>query len=110
MNRERIRLNVFRFDPSTDKEPRFQEYEIEKESNISVLKALQHIYEHMDGTLSLNGYFCYSKMCTLCLLRINGKNRLSCRTLAEDNMTIEPIREYPLIKDLVVDFSFKKKP
>jgi len=102
-----IRLKVFRFNPGIDERPRFQEYEVVHESSMSVLSALQYIYERLDGTLSLNGYFCYRKLCGLCMLRINGKNRLSCRTLVEDNMTIEPPGGHPLIKDLVVDFSSK---
>lgn len=109
MDRKTIRLKVFRFDPAKDKNPRFQEYEIEKEDKMSVLRALQSIYENTDGTLSINGYYCYRKLCTLCMLRINGRNKLSCRTLVQDNMTIEPVKEYLLIKDLVVDFSSKKK-
>lgn len=109
MDRKTIRLKVFRFDPAKDKNPRFQEYEIEKEDKMSVLRAVQSIYENTDGTLSINGYYCYRKLCTLCMLRINGRNKLSCRTLVQDNMTIEPVRNYPLIKDLVVDFSSKSK-
>jgi succinate dehydrogenase/fumarate reductase-like Fe-S protein len=104
MAQEKIRLRVFRFDPAEDREPRFVEYDVEKDEKMSVLSALQYIYENLDGTLSLNGYFCYRRLCTLCLLRINGRNRLSCRVQVEDGMTIEPVKEYPLIKDLVVDF------
>jgi len=104
MAHERIRLTVFRFDPAEDQEPRFVEYEVEKDEKMSVLSALQYIYENVDGTLSLNGYFCYRRLCTLCLLRINGKDRLSCRVPVENGMTIEPVKGFPHIKDLVVDF------
>lgn len=105
MDHKTVRVKVFRFDPSSEEKPRLQEYEIEYEDLMSVLRALQYIYEKVDGTLSINGYFCYRKLCGLCMLRINGKNKLSCRTLVEDHMTIEPLKEYRLIKDLVVDFS-----
>ena len=105
---ETIRLKIFRFDPSRDKKPRFQEYEIEIDEKMSVLGALQYIYYNLDASLSIQGYFCYRKLCTVCMLRINGKNKLGCRTLVEDNMTIEPVKQYPLIKDLVVDFSAGK--
>jgi len=105
---ETIRLKIFRFDPSRDKNSRFQEYEIEKDEKMSVLSALQYIYRNLDAGLSIQGYYCYRKLCTVCMLRINGKNKLGCRTLVEDNMTIEPVKQYPLIKDLVVDFSAGK--
>lgn len=105
---ETIRLKIFRFDPSKDKKSRFQEYEIEKDEKMSVLSALQYVYRNLDATLSIQGYYCYRKLCTVCMLKINGKNKLGCRTLVEDNMTIEPVKQYPLIKDLVVDFSAGK--
>ena len=106
---ETIRLKIFRFDPSIDKSSRFQEYEIEKDEKMSALSALQFIYRNLDAGLSIQGYYCYRKLCTVCMLRINGKNKLGCRTLVEDNMTIEPVKHYPLIKDLVVDFSKGKR-
>ncbi|MBW1997453.1 MAG: hypothetical protein JRJ29_05730 [Deltaproteobacteria bacterium] len=109
MDTERIRIKVFRFDPEKDREPRFQEYEIVKDEKMSVLSAVQYIYENLDGSLSIQGYYCYRKLCALCMLRVNGKNRLACRTLVEEGMTIEPVRQYPLIKDLVVDFSSRNE-
>jgi len=109
MIKRTVKLKVFRFDPTKDNKPSFQEFEVEKTEKMSVLNALQYIYENLDGSLSMSGYFCYRKLCTLCMLRINGKNNLSCRTLVEEDMLIEPVREYPLIKDLAVDFSFKRR-
>ena len=108
MEPETLRLKIFRFDPSKDKKPRFQEYEIKKDEKMSVLSAVQYIYRNLDAGLSIQGYYCYRRLCTVCMLRINGKNKLGCRTLVEDNMTIEPVNQYPLIKDLAVDFSAGK--
>jgi len=108
LEQSKIEIKVFRFDPTGDEKPRFQEYEIVKDEKMSVLSALQYIYRNLDASLSIQGYYCYRKLCTVCMLRINGKNKLGCRTLVEDNMTIEPVKQYPLIKDLVVDFSAGK--
>jgi succinate dehydrogenase/fumarate reductase-like Fe-S protein len=108
MEREKIRLKVFRFDPTADSRPIFQEYEVEKSEKMSVLSAVRQIYENLDGSLSFSGYFCYRKLCGLCQMKINGKNRLSCRTRVEDGMIIEPAPGYALIKDLAVDFSADK--
>ncbi len=105
---KRIKLKVFRFDPAADCRPTFQEYEVEKSEKMSVLSAVQQIYENLDGSLSFSGYFCYRKLCGLCQMKINGKNRLSCRTQVEDGMIIEPAPGYPLIKDLAVDFAGKR--
>jgi succinate dehydrogenase/fumarate reductase iron-sulfur protein len=102
---KKIKVKVFRFDPAVDKQPSFQEYEVMKTEKMSVLSAVQYIYEKLDGSLSFSGYFCYRKLCGLCQMKINDKNRLSCRTPVEDGMVIEPTPGYPLIKDLAVDFS-----
>jgi succinate dehydrogenase/fumarate reductase-like Fe-S protein len=109
MSLQKIKLKVCRFDPSVDRGPAFQEYEVEKTEKMSVLSAVQYIYEKLDGSLSLSGYLCYRKVCGLCQLRINGRNRLSCRTRVEDGMVIEPASGYPLIKDLAVDFSASRE-
>ncbi len=101
----RIRLKVSRFDPAVDSRPRLQEYEIEKTEKMSVVSALRHVYEALDPSLSFSGYFCYRRLCGLCQMKINGKNRLACRTPVEDGMVIEPAPGYPVIKDLAVDFS-----
>ena len=105
MSTDKIKLHIFRFDPKLDNAPSFQEYEVARTEKMSVLSAIRYVYENLDGTLSINGYYCYRKLCGLCRVRINGKNRLSCRTLVEDGMVIEPVGGHPLIKDLVVDFS-----
>lgn len=108
MQTKKIKVKIFRFDPVADKEPSFQEYDVMKTEKMSVLSAIQYIYEKLDGSLSFSGYFCYRKLCGLCQMKINEKNRLSCRTLVEDGMVIEPAIGYPLIKDLAVDFSAGK--
>jgi len=108
MGQETIKLKIFRFDPTVDSKPTFREYEVEKSEKMSVLSAVQYIYENLDGSLSFSAYFCYRKLCGLCQMKINGKNRLTCRTLVEDGMVIEPAPGYPLIKDLAVDFSAEK--
>ncbi|HSR09850.1 MAG TPA: 2Fe-2S iron-sulfur cluster-binding protein [Thermodesulfobacteriota bacterium] len=106
----RIRLKVSRFDPAVDSRPRLQEYEIEKTEKMSVVSALRRIYESLDPSLSYSGYFCYRRLCGLCQMKINGKNRLGCRTPVEDGMIIEPAPGYPVIKDLAVDFSAGRSP
>ncbi|MFC1611579.1 2Fe-2S iron-sulfur cluster-binding protein [Myxococcota bacterium] len=107
MTKDTVKLNVFRFNPIEDNKPRYQEYGVERSEKMSVLSAIQYIYENLDGSLSMNCYYCYRKLCGLCVLRINGKNRLSCGTLVEGGMIIGPARGYRLSKDLAVDFSRK---
>jgi succinate dehydrogenase/fumarate reductase iron-sulfur protein len=109
MSENKIKVKIFRFDPEVDKQPHFQKYEVVKTEKMSVLSAVQYIYEKLDGSLSFSGYFCYRKLCGLCQMKIDEKNRLSCRTPVEDGMVIEPAPGYPLIKDLAVDFSAERE-
>jgi fumarate reductase (CoM/CoB) subunit B len=43
-------------------------------------------------------------LCGVCTLTINGEPRLACATDVEDGMLIEPLKGFPIIKDLVVDY------
>ena len=42
-------------------------------------------------------------MCGTCALRMNGREVLACWEAVEPDMTIEPLRNLPVIRDLVVD-------
>ncbi len=48
-------------------------------------------------------WFCGSKMCGTCAVRMNGREVLACWEAVEPEMTIEPLRNLPVIRDLVVD-------
>ena len=48
-------------------------------------------------------WFCGSKMCGTCAVRMNGREVLACWEAVEPVMTIEPLRNLPVIRDLVVD-------
>ena len=104
MNQE-ITALVFRFDPDQDREPRFDEYHVRAEEEISVLVLLNRIQQEIDHTLSLRIYCCGLQMCGSCLMKINQKKRFACITLVRpgERVSIEPA-SYPEghIKDLVV--------
>lgn len=98
-----VRLKVRREDPSSGNPPVFQEYSIEAYKGMTVLEALQRIYQGTDHTLAIHGYACYRLVCGLCLYRVNGKNVLACRTPVEDGMVIEPPAGRKVIRDLAAD-------
>lgn len=61
----------------------------------------------MDGTLTFRRS-CAHGICGSDAMRINGKNRLACKTLIKDinpekPITVEPIKGLTVLKDLVVD-------
>ncbi|MCL2848640.1 MAG: succinate dehydrogenase iron-sulfur subunit [Micrococcales bacterium] len=72
-----------------------------------VLDALHKIKWEFDGTVTFRRS-CAHGVCGSDAMRINGRNRLACKTLLKDlnlrkPITIEPIKGLPVIKDLVVD-------
>ena len=67
-----------------------------------VLDALNWIAENGAPDLAYR-WFCGSKMCGTCAVRMNGREVLACWEAVEPVMTIEPLRNLPVIRDLVVD-------
>ncbi len=67
-----------------------------------VLDALNYVAEHFAEDLAYR-WFCGSKMCGTCAVRMNGREVLACWESVEPNMTLEPLRNLPVVRDLVVD-------
>ena len=72
-----------------------------------ILDALNKIKWEQDGTLTYRRS-CAHGICGSDAMRINGRNRLACKTLIKDlkmdaAITVEAIKGLPLEKDLVVD-------
>jgi succinate dehydrogenase/fumarate reductase iron-sulfur protein len=95
-------VKVYRFDPTVDKKPRYQSYAVPFENGLSVLNILQYISDNIDPSLSFY-YSCRIGKCNGCLMTVNGKSARVCTQPAEKQMTIEPLRGFKVIKDLVVD-------
>jgi succinate dehydrogenase / fumarate reductase iron-sulfur subunit len=105
-----ITIRLQRFDPETS-EPvsRYQNYSIEISEVATVLDAIIKIHEEIDGTVTMR-YSCRSSICGSCAIKINGSAKLGCKTrlveVAEDGglITVEPVGNLPVVKDLVSDF------
>ncbi|HWL60219.1 MAG TPA: 2Fe-2S iron-sulfur cluster-binding protein, partial [Microbacteriaceae bacterium] len=98
---------IRRFDPEVDEEPRWVDYDVEVYSTDRVLDALHKIKWDVDGSLTFRRS-CAHGICGSDAMRINGRNRLACKTLMKDlDLTkpvyIEALKGLPLEKDLVVD-------
>ena len=97
-----VNVKVLRFDPSVDKEPKYQTYEVPLNSLMSVLDVLDYIYENLDSTLAYNSHAaCHSSICGNCMMVINGKASLACKTPATGDITVEPPPKFKTIRDLV---------
>ena len=98
----KIKVKCFRFDPSCEKEPRYQYYYVPIEGEMSVLNVLDYIYEQLDPSLAYRRYVaCKRGVCTECAVRVNGKNELACRKSVDGDLTIEPVSKERVSRDLV---------
>ena len=68
----------------------------------TLLQVLTEIKTTQDATLSFASG-CRSSVCGSCAMRVNGKEVLACAYKPESGDTIEPLKNVPLIRDLVVD-------
>ncbi len=106
-----VTFRVFRFNPQVDSKPYFDDYTIPVERGVTVLRSLNYIKEHIDGSVSFRA-FCQAGICGSCGMRVNGLSQLACTTQVWDVLAksrepgiikVEPLRNLPLIKDLIVD-------
>jgi succinate dehydrogenase / fumarate reductase iron-sulfur subunit len=86
----------------------WQDYRVTLPASAYLLDALEEI-EKQDPSL-LFRHACHHASCGSCGLRLNGRERLACVTrLAEvagreRTLRLEPLRNFPVIGDLLVDF------
>lgn len=101
-----VTFKIRRFIPEVDEEPHWEEYVVSAYPTDRVLDALMKIKGEQDGTLTFRRS-CGHGICGSDAMRINGRNRLACKTLIKDlgtgDITVEAIKGLPLEKDLVVD-------
>ena len=111
MSQKMIQVKVFRFDPSADKEPRYQTYQVPLEKGMSAMTALDYIYQNLDGTIAYYDHAaCDLGICARCTGIINGKPGLFCQTVIQGDVTLEPTSKTKVIKDLVVRRGEGKNP
>src|ERR1700676_2420102 len=75
-----------------------------------VLDALHHIQAHQAPDLAVR-WNCKAGKCGSCSAEVNGRPRLTCKTRMDalpldKPVTVQPMRAFPLIKDLVTDVSW----
>lgn len=101
-----VTIKIFRYNPEQDKKPHYETYQLEAEPTDRVLDLLEHVKSYHDGTLTFRRS-CAHGVCGSDAVRINGRNRLACKTLVKDlgtdKITVEPILGLKVIKDLFVD-------
>ncbi len=103
---DRITLQVARYRPEEESEATFQEYEVPYHKEWVVLDGLNYVKDRLDGTLSYRSS-CRMGICGSCGMTVNGEPKLTCATFLADYapgpVRVEPLRNFPVIRDLVVD-------
>ena len=101
-----ITLRVARYRPEQEAEITFDEYEVPCPKDWVVLDGLNYIKDRLDGTLSYR-WSCRMGICGSCGMTVNGEPKLTCATFLADyaprTVCVEPLRNFPVIRDLIVD-------
>jgi succinate dehydrogenase / fumarate reductase iron-sulfur subunit len=101
---------TFRIWRGDQKAAGFKDYETEVSEGMVVLDAVHQIQAESAGDLACR-WNCKAGKCGSCSAEINGHPKLMCMTRLSDvpldqPVTIEPMRTFPLIRDLVTDVSW----
>jgi len=88
----------------------FVEYTTEITAGMVVLDAIHQIQAEHAGDLAIR-WNCKAGKCGSCSMEINGQPKLSCMTRMnslpeEGTITVQPIKTFPIIRDLVTDVSW----
>lgn len=113
LERKEILFRVYRNNPQIDANPYYDNFRIEVEKGITVLRAMNYIKEHMEPRLTYRHY-CQAGICGSCAMKINGVSKLACTTQVWDELDrspdgntiiVEPISNLPILRDMVVDMN-----
>ncbi|MCX4813310.1 succinate dehydrogenase iron-sulfur subunit [Streptomyces sp. NBC_01239] len=102
-----VNFRIRRFNSEVSAEAVWEDFQLEIDPKERVLDGLHKIKWELDGSLTFRRS-CAHGICGSDAMRINGKNRLACKTLIKDlnpekPITVEPIKGLTVLKDLVVD-------
>jgi len=88
--------------------PHYDEFKLEVDPDEYVLDGVERIWAFNDRTVCFR-HACHHSTCGACGMRVNGVEKLTCITPIREvtqnggKIKIEPLRNFPVISDLVVD-------
>jgi succinate dehydrogenase / fumarate reductase iron-sulfur subunit len=113
-------LKIRRYDPESGEPPYWAHYNVDLEGHKSVLDGILDVKGREDGSLGIR-CSCQAAICGSCGVRINGQAKLACNTKLteaaeepvrvsqragdreEGEITVEPMGNMPVLKDLIVN-------
>jgi len=100
-----MKVKIVRFDGTKQSQQKEQEFEV---SHSRLLDALHEIKTKQDNSLTFR-QGCGSGVCGSCAVRVNGVERLACKTHINEHDLVEPLKYTQVIRDLVVDLSHQER-
>src|ERR687885_2711344 len=105
-----FKLKIRRFDPESAEPAYWADYDVELPPERSVLDGILQVKDREDASIAIR-CSCRAAICGSCGVRINGRSGLACNTkigeAAERGrdgfITVEPMGNMPVVKDLVTD-------
>lgn len=108
LEQKEITFRIRRYKPGEIDPPRFQAFRLAVNPHMTVLDALEQIRLQQDPSLMYR-HSCHHSSCGTCACVINGQEALACTTnvwqLGVDVITLEPLKGFAPIGDLVVDMT-----
>src|SRR5215217_4843455 len=115
-------LRIRRYSPETGEGATWQDFDVDLDGHRSVLDGILQAKDRHDGSIGIR-CSCRAAICGSCGVRINGKPALACHTHLDEAartahgmgwnppdqgqetpvITVEPMGNMPVIKDLIVD-------
>src|ERR1043166_304662 len=113
-------LQIRRYDPESGQPALWQDYRVELDPARSVLDGILQACDRQYGSIGIR-CSCQAAICGSCGVRINGQAKLACNTKLEDaasepvrisqrsgireegEITVEPMGNMPVLKDLIVN-------
>ncbi len=100
-----MNIKIKRFNSEQDIDE-IVDYDIK--DNKTILESLIEVKIKYDESLAFR-CGCRTGICGSCSLRVNGVEKLACKSKLNENDLIEPIKNTKVIKDLIVDLEHESK-
>jgi len=100
-----LKVDIWRGNEKGD----YQSFEVPERENQTVLDVVTYIQRHLDAALAYR-FACRVGVCGSCAMTVNGRPRWTCRThvsrvVKGGKLTISPLKNMPVIRDLVTDMT-----
>ncbi len=103
-------LRIRRYLPESGEAPYWEEFPVDLDGKRSVLDGILQAKDRYDNSIGIR-CSCRAAICGSCGVRVNGRATLACHIhldIAQENakdgvIEVEPMGNFPVLKDLVVD-------